>query len=102
VNITIVDFVTDVRPPMLGLVTLRLPSGLVLHKVAVLKSPQSGWAIAAPGRPVLDATGTQRRREDGGKLFEPIVSFHTRRERQAFTDDIVRALRMTNPEVFRA
>ena len=82
---TIEEFREMRRNTLLGFARVRLPSGLILHDVAVHQKEGRAWA-SPPGRPALGKDGTQLQR-DGKAVFNPTVTFANR------------ALRASNPGV---
>ena len=79
-----------------GFVRVRLPSGMVLHDVAVHEKNGKYWASPA-GKPQLDRNDTAIR-ENGKIKYAAIVSFETKAVGDRFSQQVVEALRRGFPE----
>jgi hypothetical protein len=85
------------RNTLLGFCRVRLPSGMVLHDVAVHTKNGKLWATPA-GKPRLGRDGLQMRDPDGKTLWTPIVSFETKTIGDRFSVQVIEALRRDFPD----
>jgi hypothetical protein len=87
------------RNTLRGFVTAHLPSGMVLHELAVHRR-DGAWWIAPPGKPMLGRDGVAMR-DDAGKLrYQTIIEFDPPAAKQRFSNAIIEALRLAHPEAF--
>jgi hypothetical protein len=86
------------RNTLLGFCRVRLPSGMILHDVAV-HTRDGTWWVSPASKPMLSADGTALRDAEGKIRYQPIVSFE-KTARQRFNSAIIDALRLAHPEVF--
>jgi hypothetical protein len=98
-SITIADWKPRHSGTLRGFCTARLPSGMVLHEVAIHTRSGSWWASPA-SKPMLSRDGTALRDEAGKVRYSPIVSFESRQARDRLSQAVVDALRCAHPEVF--
>jgi hypothetical protein len=91
------EFVTVARNTLVGFARVRLPSGMVLHDVAVHRRHSVTWASPA-SKPQLNREGVQLKGPDGKGLWVPIVSFATRELRDRFSSQVIAALRASHPD----
>jgi hypothetical protein len=85
------------RNTLLGFCRVRLPSGMVLHDVAVHSKNGKLWATPA-GKPRLGRDGLQMTDPTTGKLlWSPIVGFETKALSDRFSAQIIEALRRAFP-----
>jgi hypothetical protein len=82
-----------------GFCTVHLPSGMVLHEVAIHTRSGSWWASPA-SKPMLSRDGTALRDEAGKVRYSPVVSFADKQTRDRLSQAVVDALRRAHPEVF--
>jgi hypothetical protein len=85
-----------------GFFTTHLPSGLELHEL-MLHHRDGSWWLSFPSKPMLAADGAALR-DDSGKIrySAPLVSFVNRQARDRFTEQVLAALRVAQPQVFAA
>jgi hypothetical protein len=81
---------------LLGFCRVRLPSGMVLHDVAVHMKNGRRWASPS-SKPRLGRDGLQLRDPDGKSLWTPIVSFETKAIGDRFSAQVIEALRREFP-----
>ena len=85
------------RNTLLGFCRVRLPSGMILHDVAVHMKNGKFWATPA-GKPRLGRDGLQMTDAATGKLlWSPIVAFETKQIGDRFTAQVIEALRRAFP-----
>ena len=84
------------RNTLLGFCRVRLPSGMVLHDVAVHMKNNRLWATPS-SKPRLGRDGLQMRDADGKTLWTPIVSFETKALSDWFSAQVIEALRREFP-----
>jgi hypothetical protein len=91
------EFTAVVRNTLRGFCRVRLPSGMVLHDVAVHMKNGKFWATPA-GKPRLGRDGLQMTDPATGKLlWSPIVAFETKQISDRFSAQVVEALRRAFP-----
>ena len=85
-----------------GFFSASLPSGLELHEL-MLHHRDGSWWLSFPAKPLLGADGAALR-DDSGKIrySSPLVSFTNRQARDRFTEQVLAALRLAQPQVFAA
>ncbi len=77
---------------LLGFCKLTLPSGMVLHDVAVHERNGTRW-VAPPGRPQLDKDGQIRKDPTTGRiLYTATVEFADRVSRDRFQTQALAAI----------
>ena len=85
------------RNTLLGFCRARLPSGMILHDVAVHSKNGKLWATPA-GKPRLGRDGLQMMDATTGKLlWTPIVAFETKQVGDRFSAQVIEALRRAFP-----
>jgi hypothetical protein len=90
------------RNTLLGFCRVRLPSGMILHDVAVHMSHGKFWATPA-GKPRLGRDGLQMTDPTTGKLqWTPIVAFETKQISDRFSARVIEALRGAFPNALPA
>lgn len=83
---------------LLGFCRVRLPSGMILHDVAVHMKNGKSWATPA-GKPRLGRNGLQMTDTATGKLlWTPIVAFETKQIGDRFSAQVVEALQRGFPD----
>jgi hypothetical protein len=100
--ITIADWKARSSGTLVGFFSVSLPSGLDLHEL-MLHHRDGSWWLSFPSKPMLGANGTALR-DDSGKIrySAPLVSFANRQARDRFTEQVLAALRLAQPQVFAA
>ncbi len=94
------QFVAVQRHTLRGFCRIRMPSGMVLHDVAIhQKGEAAAWAAPA-SKPQLDRDGNVKRAGDGKIQYVPIVAFASRELRDKFSKQVIEAVRRTHPEAF--
>jgi hypothetical protein len=86
------DFKAMTRNSLRGFARVRMPSGMIFHEVVVHHSGETWWAAPA-ARPVTDKAGKS--------TWQPIVTFASKEIRDRFSGNVISALRVSHPEVFR-
>jgi hypothetical protein len=85
------------RNTLLGFCRVRLPSGMILHDVAVHTKNGKFWATPA-GKPRLGSGGLQMTDPATGKLlWSPVVAFETKQVGDRFSAQVIEALRRAFP-----
>jgi hypothetical protein len=97
-GVVIEEFVVVTKATLRGFARVRLPSGLVLHDVAIHQRDGTAWASPA-SKPVLNRDGQQMKDQNGKLLWSPIISFTSREVRDRLNTAILDALRQSRPEV---
>lgn len=86
------------RNTLLGFCRVRLPSGMILHNVAVHTKNGKFWSTPS-SKPRLGRDGLQMRDPTTGKLlWSPIVSFEPNSVRDRFSAQVIEALRRAFPD----
>ena len=83
---TIEEFNLLVRNSLRGFARVRLPSGMVLHDVAIHQKDGSAWASPA-SKPQLGRDGNVIRDTNGRIQYSPVVSFASRELRDRFSSE---------------
>ena len=91
------EFTPMPRNTLRGFVTVRTPSGLVFHDVAIHHKNESFWASPA-GKPMIGREGTQLKDANGKPRWTPVVSFATKEARDRFSTGVIDALRASHPD----
>jgi hypothetical protein len=81
-----------------GFAEVELPViGLRIAEIPVLSGSEGPWA-ALPGKPELERDGkTVRRGADGKPVYRELLSWRSRKLREAFSDRVVALVRSTYP-----
>jgi hypothetical protein len=80
-----------------GFASVELPSGMILHEVAVhLAANRRGWA-SPPARPLLDRDGRHMRDANGKGRWAPLIEFATRERSDAFSALVLRLVGEDHP-----
>ncbi len=95
--VIIEDFRMMAKNTLRGFVRVRLPSGMVLHDVAIHVREDRQWASPA-GRPAIGKEGAQIRDTAGKPMFNPTVSFVDKTTADKFSKTVLDALRTSHPE----
>jgi hypothetical protein len=91
------EFVPVIRNTLRGFARVRMPSGMVLHDVAVHQQNGTAWASPA-SKPMIGRDGTVMRDTTGKIQYTPVVAFTSRELRDRFSASVVAALRDRFPE----
>jgi hypothetical protein len=97
-TVTIEEFLAVERNTLRGFCRVRLPSGLIIHDVAIHQKNGSAWA-SPPSKAMLTRDGQQMKNNEGKPLWLPTVTFASRETRDKFSDAVPTALRLVHPEV---
>jgi hypothetical protein len=84
------------RNSLVGFVRARMPSGMVLHDVAIHQQGDAAWASPA-AKPQIGRDGTHIKK-DGKPQYSPVVSFASKVVGDKFSEAILDALRASHPE----
>ena len=85
------------RNTLLGFCRVRLPSGIIMHDVAVHMKNERLWATPS-SKPRLGRDGLQMTDAVTGKLlWTPIVAFETKQISDRFSAQVIAALRRAFP-----
>ena len=85
------------RNTLLGFCRVRLPSGMILHDVAVHTKNGKFWASPS-SKPRLGRDGLQMTDPTTGKLlWTPVVAFETKQIGDRFSAQVIEALRRAFP-----
>ena len=96
-TLVVEDWKAISRNTLLGFCRVRLPSGMILHDVAVHMKNGKFWATPA-GKPRLGRDGLQMTDPTTGKLqWTPIVAFETKQISDRFSTQVIEALRGAFP-----
>ncbi|MEO1089345.1 MAG: hypothetical protein AAFX81_01830 [Pseudomonadota bacterium] len=79
------------RGSLLGFAEVELDGGLVLHGVGIFEKDGRRWANP-PGKPRLDRDQKPVRGAGGRIEYDPVVSFATKSQRDAFSETVVAGL----------
>ncbi len=95
------DFVPRRANSLRGFVKVTLPSGMVLHDVAIHIASGRAWAMPA-GKPMLDRDGAAMREAAGKVRYLPVVSFTAKEVRDRFSNAVIEAMRLAYPDELAA
>jgi hypothetical protein len=79
----------------------EMPSGVVFHELS-LHTRGGKWWVSFPARPIVIDGTVQREASGKTRYGPPLISFATRAARDRFTDQVLAALRASQPEFFVA
>ena len=82
------EFVPVTKNTLRGFARVRLPSGLILHDVAIHQRDGTAWASPA-SKPMLNRDGHQMKDQNGKLLWSPIISFTSREVRDRLNTAIL-------------
>ena len=86
------------RGKLFGFATVELPIiGLTITEVAVLRGPEGPWATL-PGKPEIDRDNRVRTGADGRPVYRDLLTWRSRRLRQAFSERVVGLVRTAYPD----
>jgi hypothetical protein len=86
------------RNNLRGFAKVRLPSGMVIHDVAIhAGGDNKAWA-SPPSKPMIDREGHVLCDPDGKVRYVPVIAFATKKHRDRFSAVIMNAVRETHPE----
>jgi hypothetical protein len=85
---------------MRGFIDVQTPSGLILLGWKLMVGPTGAYWLAAPSANVLDADGTPKRDNRGKPIWADQIGFIDGCTRSKFTESVLAALRLSNPELF--
>jgi hypothetical protein len=92
------DFRALRRNSLRGFVRVKLPSGMVLHDVAIhAGSDNKAWA-APSSKPMIDREGHVLRDTEGKIRYVPVVAFASKEDRDRFSGVVVAAVLEAHPE----
>jgi hypothetical protein len=97
-SIIIEDSVAVERNTLRGFCRVRLPSGMVLHDVAIHSKGVAAW-VSPPSKAMVGRDGTQLKDVAGKPLWSPCVTFASKELHERFSTGILDALRLVHPEV---
>jgi hypothetical protein len=92
------SFTSMAKNSLLGFATVRMPSGLVLHDVAIHRQNGSAWASPA-SKPMISHNGFVMKDGEGRVRYTPVVSFSDKTVRTRWSNAVVAALKGQRPEV---
>lgn len=99
-TVIIEDFRERRANTLRGFLTVRLPSGLVLHDVTLHQGEDGCW-VGMPSKPMLDADGNVVRDERGRIRYVNLINFSTRARRNALSQQILAAVQAKYPEALK-
>lgn len=85
------------RNSLLGFARVRLPSGMILHDVAVHRTGDRHWA-SPPARPMVGKNDLVVRDNDGKVKYSPCIEFAGREIRDRWSGLVIEALRVAHPK----
>ena len=80
-----------------GFVTVSMPSGMVVHEVAVYVTNGKAWA-KPPSKPMIDRNGCVMLDDAGKKRYSPLFAFASAEIRHRWSEAVVAALLAAHPE----
>ncbi len=95
--VVVEDWRPLIKNSLRGFVRVRLPSGIVVHDVAVHVREDRKW-VSPPGRPAIGRDGTQMRDSSCKPLFNPTITFADKTTADKFSVSILTALQAAHPE----
>jgi hypothetical protein len=94
---TVENFKAIPAGAMRGVCDVTLPSGLVLHRCSIFARDGRAWA-SPPSKQVIGRDGTVQKTAEGKVRYEPTVSFVDRQTQERWSNAVIAALRIVNPE----
>jgi hypothetical protein len=85
------------RATLRGFADIELPSGLVLHDVAIFAGRNGPWA-SLPSKPVLDQDGRHRINIAGKPQYAPVAEWRSRELADRFSADVTELVRAAHPD----
>lgn len=85
------------RGALRGFCTASMPSGLIVHEVAIMQSNGRPWA-SPPPRPMLDRDGHVMVDDAGKRRYSAIIEFASKETRDRWSAAVIVALREAHPE----
>jgi hypothetical protein len=98
-SVVILNWTPRTSGTLRGHLSLRLPSGLVLHEVSV-HTRDGSWWLAMPARPMLQDGAALRDATGKVRYAPPVVGFASHEIKSRFTTQVLEALRPAHPELF--
>jgi hypothetical protein len=93
------EFKSVEKNALRGWARVRMPSGMILHDVGVLRQRQRQGVVSAPSKAMIGRDGVQMRSaKDSKPLYTPTVSFETGALYRKFSDAVIAALRLAYPQ----
>jgi hypothetical protein len=86
------------RNTLRGFLTATMPSGVVLHEVAIHVSENKPWA-SPPSKPMIDRDGVALKNPAGKMRYSPVVSFTDKITRDRWSAAVIAALIAAHPDV---
>lgn len=87
------------RNTLCGFIVVELPSGLIIHDIAIHKKGGRWWA-SLPARPVLDAEGRHVLNHAGQKQYAAFLRWRDRGLADVFSARLTELVRATHPGDF--
>ena len=78
---------------------MQLPSGTIMNGVAVCVGPH-WWYAMPPSKPQVGRDGVALKNGSGKTLYVPVIEFTSKQIARRFSDAVIAALRISNPELF--
>ena len=100
--ITVTDWKPVIAGALLGFCDIRLPSGMILHEVSIMRGKDGGFWASPPGKPMLDRAGHVMLDNNGRRRYTSCVSFADAATKRRFSAAVIEALRQTVPEALAA
>jgi DNA-binding cell septation regulator SpoVG len=85
---------------MLGFVSAKMPSGMVVNDMKLMVGPNGRYWIALPAIKQTNADGSARLDANGKPLWSPVIEFASREARDRFQDLVLAALQRQHPHAF--
>ncbi len=96
-GITVLGWKLVKKSTLLGFVTVRLPSGLIVSDITVHSSAGKTW-VNLPGKPMLDRDGQAMRDPATGKpKFTKILEWANKATADKFSTAVIAALEAEHP-----
>ena len=98
-SVVIEEFRPVVKNTLRGFARARFQSGLVIDEIAIHVGTDDGrtWA-SPPARPMVDKDGVAMRDPKTGKVrYQGLITFATAKIRDAWSEQIIRAVREKHP-----
>ena len=91
------EFTAVVRNTLRGFCRVRLPSGMVLHDVAIHQKNGKAWASPS-SKPMIGRDGTVMGTADGKIQYTSVVSFTSRELHDRWSAAVIEALLARYPD----
>ena len=95
--ITISDWKPLTRGTLRGFATVSMPSGMIVHEIAVYVTNGKAWA-KPPSKPMIDRDGRVMLDDAGKRRYSQLFEFASAEIRNRWSESVIVALLAKHPE----